>query len=257
MSQMVWLRKKARKSEVHSSIARGFAGLLAVCAWLALSNIAVSAQDIGTYAFVDAQALNLREAPNTGSPVIRTLPRRTVVSILERKGAWARVFVQGATGKAAEGWLSTHFLGRGADINAGHRPSFNGPIRRSERVRPSYGRASYGRAVPLRVSKLDFDCRPPVFGNSGIRKCVASVRVQLSPQEYDPNRADSVLVACRGAISYSTDNDRYPQRIVAIERKNIARNDRLGQSVRVDFDVRSNRNKVVSAQLQAFSCVRD
>lgn len=245
---MAWLRNKAQRT----GIARRFVAALAVCACLGFG-VTASAQDIGTYAFVDARALNLRAAPDTEASVIRTLPRRTVVSILERKGAWARVFVQGGNGGAAEGWLSTHFLGRPADTIAGLRSrGYNGRDRRSERSYPSYNRAG-----PLRVSKLDFDCRRPLFGNSGIRKCGASVRVQLSSEEYDPNRSDSILIACRGAISYRTENNLHAQRIVAVERTSIARNDRLGRTVRVDFDVRSNRSKIVSAQLRAFSCARD
>lgn len=246
---MFWLGKIAEKTKA----ARGLAVLLTVCAGLAAGVVAVSAQDIGTYAVVDAQMLNLRAAPDTRSSVIRTLPRRTVVSILDRKGGWVRVYVQAASGGPAEGWLSARFLGRDADtITGGRAPRYNAPVRR-----PKTSYAPYGRAGPLRVSKLDFDCRPPLFGNSGIRNCVASVRVQLSVQDYDPNRADSVSVACRGVITYRTDIDRHPRRIVAVERGSIARNDRLGQSVRVDFDVRSNWNKVISASLKTFSCARD
>ncbi|TCT41851.1 SH3 domain-containing protein [Martelella mediterranea] len=246
---MVWLRNKTEKTSGRSSIARGFVAALAVYACLGFG-ITASAQDIGTYAFVDARALNLRASPNTEASVIRTLPRRTVVSILERKGDWARVFVQDSNGGAAEGWLSTQFLGRPADTSAGLRS------RLDERSAAGHY-PSYNRAGPLRISKLDFDCRRPLFGNSGIRKCGVSVRVQLSPEEYDPNRSDSVLIACRGAISYRTENDRHAQRIVAVERQSIARNDRLGRTVRVNFDVHSNRNKIVSAQLRAFSCARD
>lgn len=251
-SKMIWLREQVEKARQYSRISRGFAAvLLAVCAFMAFG-VAASAQEIGTYAFVDARALNLRAGPDTGSSVIRTLPRRTVVSILDRKGAWARVFVQGSGGAAAEGWLSTHFLGRSADTIAGLRSrGYNGHIRRPA---PSY--PPHGRVGPLRVSKLDFDCRRPVFGNSGIRKCAASVRVQLSPEEFDPNRSDRVLIACRATISYRTENNHNAQRIVAVERRSIARNDRLGQSVRIDFDVRSNRNKIVSAELRALSCAR-
>lgn len=212
--------------------------------------VAASAQDVGTYAFVDTRALNLRESPDTGSSVIRTLPRRTVVSILDRKGAWARVFVQDSGGDVAEGWLSTHFLGGPADTIA--RLRSGGHIRRPG---PSY--PPHGRVGPLRISKIDFDCRRPLFGNSGIQKCAASVRVQLSPEEFDPNRSDSVLIACRSAISYRTENNHNTQRIVAFERRSIARNDRLGRTVRVGFDIHSKRTKIVSAQLQAFSCARD
>lgn len=238
--------KNARTPAANPVAARCFSLLLAICACLPFGAAATFAQEIGTYAFVDTPALNLRQAPNTGSSVIRTLPRRTVVSILDRKGVWARVFVQGSGG-TAEGWLSTHFLGRSVDAN-GH---IGGPA-------PSHpSPPSHGRAGPLRISKLDFDCRRPVFGNSGIGKCAASVRVQLSPEEYDPNRTDSVPIVCRGSISYQTENNSHTERIVAVERRSISRNDRLGRTVRVDFDVRSNRSKIMSAYLRSFSCARD
>ncbi len=69
--------------------------------------------------------------------------------------------------------------------------------------------------------------------------CAPRLRVQLSEQDYDPDRSDSVRASCRSVITYHTDIDRTTRRMVAIERDSIARNDRLGQSVRVDFDVHS------------------
>lgn len=96
-----------------------------------------------------------------------------------------------------------------------------------------------------------------MFGNSGIKKCVASVRVQLSQQEFDPDRSDHVSIACRGVVSYRTDEGRGSQRLIAFERHSIARNDRLGQSVRVSFPVRLERATIVSARLVTFSCERD
>lgn len=247
---MVWSRNNTEKTGGNSGIARGVAVVLAACLGF---GAAAFAQDIGTYAFVDARALSLREAPDTAAPIISILPRRTLVSILDRKGAWARVFVQGSNGNTDEGWLSTHFLGRPADTITQLRSGRYD--RHSRRPQPSY--PLHGRAGPLRISKLDFDCRRPLLGNSGIRKCTASVRVQLSPEEFDPNRRDSVSIACRGAISYHTDINRHARRIVAVERRSISYNDRLGRTVRVDFDVRSNRNKIVSARLREFSCARD
>ncbi|MGO2007136.1 SH3 domain-containing protein [Vreelandella alkaliphila] len=245
--------KTVDKTGRRSIVVHGVVVVLAVCASLVFGGLLASAQEVGTYAFVDAQELNLHAAPSTGSSVIRTLPRRTVVSILERKGGWARVFIQGANGEPAEGWLSTHFLGSNATTIAEIRPGqSDGRIRR-----PAPSNQPHRWAGPLRVSQLDFDCRRPLFGNSGIRKCAASVRVQLSPEEYDPNRTDRVLVACRGEISYQTENEGYAKRIVAFERRSISLNDRLGRTVRVDFDVRSDRSKIISAQLQAFSCARD
>lgn len=232
--------------------------LIAVCLSMCFSVSAVAAQAVGTYAFVEAQALNLRERPDTRSSVIRTLPQKTVVSILERNGAWARVFVQG--GQPAEGWLSARYLGnsaqnRGEFRSPGHSAQRRRPAHKSRRTQPSY--PYQGPVAPLRVSQLDFDCRPALFGNSGIRKCMASARVQLSPQERDPNRSDHVYIACRGVVSYRTDVDNSPQRLVGYERLSISRDDRLGQSARVNFDVRSNKNKIISAHLQSFSCARD
>lgn len=232
--------------------------LIAVCLTMCFSVSAVSAQAVGTYAFVEAQALNLRERPDTRSSVIRTLPQKTVVSILERNGAWARVFVQG--GQPAEGWLSARYLGNSAQNHGefrspGHTAHRRRPAQRSRRAHPSY--PSQGRVAPLRVSQLDFDCRPALFGNSGIRKCMASARVQLSPEERDPNRSDHVYIACRGVVSYRTDVDHSSQRLLGYDRLSISRDDRLGQSARVNFDVRSNKNKIISAHLQSFSCARD
>ncbi len=249
---MFWSEKRAAKTGRNSGFIRCFTMLLAVCVWLTFDVVTASAQNVGTYAVVDARVLNLRAAPSTGSPVIGKLRRGTIVSILDRKGVWARVFVQGADGKFAEGWLSTRFLGRSANtIDDLRAPAYDAPRRRS-------GRRSLhrGTTAPLRVSKLDFDCRPALFGNSGIRKCAASVRVQLSAGEYDPGRTDSVLVACRGVISYRTENDRFAQRMFATERRSIARNDRLGQTVMVNFDVRAIRDKIVSAQLRSYTCMR-
>lgn len=237
----------------QSIVLHGFVMVLVICASLAFGGHMASAQEVGTYAFVDVQALNLRAATGTESSVIRTLPRRTVVSILERKGGWARVFVQGTNGKPAEGWLSTRFLGSNAKTIAGLRSGRSGRRIRNPAPSGQFNR----RARPLRVSQLDFDCRRPLFGNSGIGKCSASVRVQLSPEEYDPNRTDRVFVACRGEISYQTENNSYTERMVAVERRSISFDDRLGRSVRINFDVRSNKNKIVSAYLQSFSCARD
>lgn len=232
--------------------------LIAVCLSMCFTVSAVSAQAVGTYAFVEAQALNLRERPDTRSSVIRTLPQKTVVSILERNGAWARVFVQG--GQPAEGWLSARYLGNIAQSHGefrSHRHNAHRypPAHRSRRAHPSY--PSQGPVAPLRVSQLDFDCRPALFGNSGIRNCMASARVQLSSQERDPNRSDHVYIACRGVVSYRTDVDNSSQRMVGYDRLSISRDDRLGQSARVNFDVRSNKNKIISAHLQSFSCARD
>lgn len=232
--------------------------LIVVCLSMCFNISAVSAQAVGTYAFVEAQALNLRERPDTRSSVIRTLPQRTVVSILERNGAWARVFVQ--DGQPAEGWLSARYLGNSAQNHGefrspGHNAHRRRPAQRSRRAHPSYPTLS--PVAPLRVSQLDFDCRPALFGNSGIRKCMASARVQLSSQERDPNRSDHVYIACRGVVSYRTDVDHSSQRLVGYDRLSISRDDRLGQSARVNFDVRSNRNKIISAHLQSFSCARD
>lgn len=244
--------KRLNKSGRRATAARGLAAVLAAYVSLASGGLLANAQEVGRYAFVDTQALNLRTGPDTGSSIICTIPRRTVVSILERKGVWARVFVQNA-GKPAEGWLSTHFLGRNAESVAGRRHlGSGGHIRK-----PAPSHPSRPRAGPLRISKLDFDCGRPLFGNSGIRNCVASVRVQLSREEYDPDRMDRILIVCRGAISYQTENSLHAKRIVAVERRSISRDDRLGRTVRVDFDVRSSTSKIISAQLRAFSCARD
>lgn len=225
----------------------GVVALLAI--GLTFSSVAASAQEVGSYASVDARALNLRTAPDAGSSVIRALPFGTSVSILDHEGGWAKIFVQGAGGTAAEGWVATRFLRQSAGIAA-------------ERRRPTYDRQGQSRPAdrglaPLRVSKLDFDCRPALFGNSGIRKCLASVRVQLSPQEFDPNRSDHVFIACHGTISYRTNTEHGPQRLAALERHSISRNDRLGQSVRVNFPIQSENEKIVSAHLVSFACGRD
>lgn len=232
---------------------RALFALLAILTCLTFGGGAASAQEVGGYAHVQAGALNLRTAPDAGSSVLRALPYGTSVSILDRRGGWAKVFVQGAEGNATEGWVATRFLGQGARVGTERRrPIFQD----SHGTRP--GQHQLHRPVaPLRVSNLDFDCRPPLFGNSGIRNCVASVRVQLSQQEFDANRSDHVFIACRGSISYRTDRGRGSQRLIALERHSIARNDRLGQSVRVSFPVRSERDKIVSARLVSFSCERD
>ncbi|WP_458791237.1 SH3 domain-containing protein [Yoonia sp. MH D7] len=225
--------------------------LFALLALLTFGGGAASAQEIGSYSHVQAGALNLRTAPDTGSSVLRALPYGTSVSILDRRGDWAKVFVQGAEGNAAEGWVAARFLGQ--DVRTGSersRPIFRG----DEAIRP---RQPHRPTAPLRVSNLDFDCRPPLFGNSGIRNCVASVRVQLSQQEFDPDRNDHVFIVCRGTVSYRTDQGRGSQRLIAFERNSIAHNDRLGQSVHVNFPVRSERDKIVSARLVSFSCERD
>lgn len=44
---------------------------------------------------------------------------------------------------------------------------------------------------------------------------------------------------------------------VGVERRSISYNDRLEQSVRVDFDVRSVNAKIVSPHLKTFFCARD
>jgi len=234
--------------------ARALFALIAILTRLTFGGGVASAQEVGSYAHVQAGALNLRTAPDTGSSVLRALPYGTSVSILDRRGGWAKVFVQGAEGNAGEGWVAARFLGQ--DTRAGterRRPIFRG----GHGTRPGEPHQPHRPVAPLRVSKLDFDCRPALFGNSGIRKCVASVRVELSQQEFDANRSDHVFIACRGAISYRTDEGRGSQRLLAFVRHSIARNDRLGQSVRVSFPVRSERDKIVSAHLVAFSCERD
>ncbi|WP_289042650.1 SH3 domain-containing protein [uncultured Aliiroseovarius sp.] len=224
-----------------------FAVMLAIQVCLSFGVTAASAQEVGTYAYVDAQALNMRAGPGTGAAILRTLPAGTSVSILVREGSWAKVFVQGATGQDAEGWVSTRFLSSDAGT-ANDRRGYDEPTRPYPSHPPAAG---------LRVSKLDFDCRPALFGDNGIRKCVASARVQLLRQEYDPDRNDLVFVACRGVISYRTTVDRFSHHMAVVERASISRDDRLGQSVRVDFPVRSVGDKVVSARLVAFSCGRD
>ncbi len=233
---------------------RAFFALLALLTCLSFGAGVASAQEVGSYAHVQADALNLRTAPDTRSSVLRALPYGTSVSILDRRDGWARVFVQGADGHAADGWVAARFLGQGARTGTERkRPIFRG----HHRTRPEHQNQTHRPGAPLRVSKLDFDCRPALFGNSGIRKCVASVRVRLSQQEFDPNRSDHVFIACRGAISYRTDKGHGSQRLLAFERHSIAHNDRLGQSVHVNFPVQSERDKIVSAHLVSFSCVRD
>lgn len=251
MRQLFWSKDNVDKTA--SRAARRFAVLLAVWAGLAFGGVMAAAQDVGTNAYVNVPALDLREAPETGSFAIRTLPRSTIVSILERKGTWARVFVQGDTAGPLEGWLATRFLGwDAATVAKLTSRGAHGRGHRSMRFR-----RPHDPIEPLRVSKIDFDCGAPIFGNSGIRKCGASARVQLLPQEYDPDRSDIVPIACRGAITYQTENNQNAQRIVAIERISISHDDRLGRSARIDFDVRSIRDKIVSAQLLSFFCVRD
>ncbi len=213
-------------------------GLAVLWAGLALAGGgAALAQQIGSYAAVDVRALNLRAAPDPRARVIRTLPRGTVVSILDRRGGWARIFVQ--DGGDVEGWLAARFLrrsahGGGAGQGHGHH---------------------HARPAPLRVSKLDFDCRAPLFGDSGIRKCVASARVQLAHGAYDPARAGSVPIVCRGQISYRT-RDGASARMFAYDRGSIAYDDRLGQSMRINFDVRAIKAKIDSAHLTAFYCAQ-
>jgi hypothetical protein len=249
--KMFWSKQNTEKSV--SGAARGVSVVLAIFALLAFGDVSASAQDVGTDAYVNMSGLNLREAPDTGASTIRVLPSRTVVSILERRGAWARVFVRNTGAGPVEGWLTTRFLGWDAKTMA------------ELTVRENHGRGygtrhlpqSYDPIEPLRVSKIDFDCKAPIFGNSGIKKCGASARVQLMPEEYDPDRSDIVPIACRGAITYQTENNQHTQRIVAVQSISIARNDRLGQSAKLDFDVRSIRDKINSAQLLRFSCVRD
>lgn len=233
--------------------ARTILGLLAILACLTFNGHEASAQEVGSYAHVDAGALNLRTAPGTGASVIRALPFGTTVSVLDRRGSWVKVFVQGAGGEAAEGWVATRYLGQGTRPAARH----NRPAYRGHDTRRRHSRHTHRRVAPLRVSQLDFDCRPALFGNSGIRKCVASVRVQLPRQEFDPGRGDRVYIACRGMISYRTDRGRRTKRLRAFERASISRDDRLGQSVRVNFPVRSERDKIISARLASFSCGRD
>tara|TARA_R100001086_G_scaffold247505_1_gene181929 strand:- start:202 stop:441 length:240 start_codon:yes stop_codon:yes gene_type:complete len=75
--------------------------------------------------------------------------------------------------------------------------------------------------------------------------------------EFAPERSDHVPVACRGAISYRTATEPYSKRLIEDERTSIAYNDRLGQSVRIHFLMRSERAKIVSADLEAFTCWRD
>ncbi|MDF2097467.1 SH3 domain-containing protein [Aquibaculum arenosum] len=228
------------------SRARCLVALFAFQVCLLFHPVAASAQDVGTYAHVEALALNLRTAPDAGSQVLLALPRGTTVSILDRRNGWARVFVQGVGSGGAQGWVAARFLGSGGAVTG----------QRRHRAHDGYegGARRYG---PLRVDMLDFDCRPPLFGNSGIRKCIASVRVRLPLDEFAPGRSDHVPVACRGAISYRTATEPYSKRLIEDERTSIAHNDQLGQSVRIHFPVRSERAKIESADLEAFTCWRD
>lgn len=225
--------------------------VMLVC--LVFDDDAAFAQEIGSQAHVDTRALNLRLAPSVSSSVLRALPFGTPVNILDRSGDWAKVFVQSVDGKVAEGWVAAQFLGQDAERDTTEkRQEYN---RHATRTNHSY--RPHRQLAPLRVSKLDFDCRPALFGNNGIRKCVASARVQLLEQEFDPDRSDHVFIGCRGEISYRTDTGRGSQRLLALERHSIAHDDRLGQSVRVNFPVSSEQEKIISARLVSFSCRRN
>lgn len=228
------------------SRARCIVALLTLQLYLLFHPVVALAQNVGTYAHVEAHALNLRAAPDTGSRVLLALPRGTTVSILDRRNGWAHVFVQEVVAGNAQGWVAARFLVSGGAVAGQRRHRGHGGYEGGSR-----------RHGPLRVDMLDFDCRPPLFGNSGIRKCVASVRVRLPLSEVAQERSDHVPVACRGAISYRTATEPYSKRLVQDEPTSIAHNDRLGQSVRIHFPVRSERAKIVSADLEAFTCWRD
>ncbi|AML51710.1 SH3 domain-containing protein [Falsihalocynthiibacter arcticus] len=140
--------------------------LFAIQACLTFGGGAASAQEVGSYAHVQTGALNLRAAPDSRSSVLRALPYGASVSILDRHEGWARVFVQGAEGSAMEGWVAARFLGQGARAGTERRrPIFRG----GHGIRPGHQNQTHKSVAPLRVSKLDFDCRPALFGNSGIK----------------------------------------------------------------------------------------
>ena len=68
--------------------ARPLVALLAI--GLTFSSVAASAQEVGSYASVDARALNLRTAPDAGSAVIRALKKQiseTAPSVATRKSS--------------------------------------------------------------------------------------------------------------------------------------------------------------------------
>lgn len=60
---------------------------------------------------VDAQALNLRKGPGTSNPVVTSLPRGTVVSILSESGGWLEVEATSG-GKSYRGFVSAKYIKR-------------------------------------------------------------------------------------------------------------------------------------------------
>lgn len=285
---MFYLQVK-EKTEGRSKLGQySFAFLIAACASFSFSPTSLSAQEVGSYATVQSQSLNLRAGPSTGHRILRALSRNTVVSIIERQGSWARVYVQNTGGENIEGWLSASYLARsqnsydnsyGNSYNDSYNNSYEyGPPRydhryqkprnRGHRVRrPSHGphtsyppQSSYPRRQhisPLSVDLLRPDCSAPIFGNSGIRSCSASARVQLAARDKDPNRSDHVYIVCHGTLAYRTEHDSHTRYMSATQRGSIARNDHIGQSITVEFNVRPIREKIISGYIESFSCSQD
>lgn len=253
-----------------------FAFLIAACASISLAPESASAQEIGSYATVQSRALNLRAGPSTSYRVLRALSRNTVVSVIERKGSWARVYVQNTGGENVEGWVSASYLGRSHNSYDNsydytlprYDRRYQKPHNRGHRVqRPSHSphtnyprQNSYPRRqqiAPLNVSQLRPDCSAPIFGNSGIRSCSASARVQLAARDKDPNRSDHVYIVCHGTLAYRTHHDSHTRYMSATQRGSIARNDHIGQSITVEFNVRPIREKIISGYIESFSCSQD
>lgn len=64
------------------------------------------AEEEAEIVYVSARALNLRTAPNTDSRVMRSLPRGTELTLLERADGWCRV----ETERGREGWVSERYV---------------------------------------------------------------------------------------------------------------------------------------------------
>ena len=65
-------------------------------------------------------AANLRSGPGVGSAAIATLQSSAKVAVLQQKGNWSLVRVEGVAGKAQQGWIYSSFL-KSAGVPAPHK----------------------------------------------------------------------------------------------------------------------------------------
>lgn len=91
---------------------------------------------------VDAEGLNLRQAPGTGSKVLAVLPRDTILRVEAVREGWLRV----ATPDGTRGWVSARYARTGGPtVSARNSPA---EVRAPSRPLPTPGRRS--RAAIIR-----------------------------------------------------------------------------------------------------------